>query len=87
MDHKTLQGIFQEIYDEFSEVGSTGLDEPEARVLDAIKISLSSRFLPFDADKIRACGLYAGSPYAIFAKIKQTPTYTGKTRHVAKKEV
>lgn len=37
MDHKTLQDIFQEIYNEFSEMGPTSLDELEDRVLEAMQ--------------------------------------------------
>ena len=37
MDHKTLEDIFQEIYNEFSEMGPTGLDELEDKVLEAIQ--------------------------------------------------
>lgn len=36
MDHTTLEGIFQEIYDEFSDMEPTSLDELEQRVLDAM---------------------------------------------------
>jgi hypothetical protein len=36
MDHKTLEGIFQEIYDQFSEMEPTNLDELEDKVLDAM---------------------------------------------------
>jgi hypothetical protein len=37
MDYKTLEGIFQEIYDEFSEMGPTGLDGLEDQVLEAMQ--------------------------------------------------
>jgi len=37
MDHKTLEDIFQEIYNEFSEMGPTGLDELEDKVLEAMQ--------------------------------------------------
>lgn len=37
MDHKTLGGIFQEIYDEFSEMKPTSLDELEDKVLEAMQ--------------------------------------------------
>jgi hypothetical protein len=37
MDYKTLEGIFQEIYDEFSEMGPTSLDGLEDQVLEAMQ--------------------------------------------------
>jgi hypothetical protein len=37
MDHATLEGIFQEIYDEFSDMESTSLDQLENAVLDAMR--------------------------------------------------
>lgn len=37
MDHKTLEDIFQEIYNQFSEMGPTGLDELEDKVLEAMQ--------------------------------------------------
>jgi hypothetical protein len=36
MDHKTLDNIFQEINDEFSEMKPTGIDDLESRVLAAM---------------------------------------------------
>ena len=36
MDHTTLEDIFQEIYDEFSDMEPTSLDELEQRVLAAM---------------------------------------------------
>jgi hypothetical protein len=37
MDHKTLEDIFQEIYNQFSEMRPTGLDELEDKVLEAMQ--------------------------------------------------